>query len=168
MAADYEIDFDDQDDGYSNAEDSAFGGQANIQNDAYGNPPTGALLIGNLDWWTNEEDVRGWAVDAQLEDKVKCVIFDELKQNSRSKGIVYVEMTDQYSASKLKQGLDSLRPKPTNEAGDELTTEHTYISPTPFKPRIPTQPVYPSYQNSWRPQRTFDHSNPHGVKRQRN
>jgi hypothetical protein len=162
MGADYEIDLDDQDDGYSNVDDNVSQGQ-------YSSPATGALLVGNLDWWTNEEDVRGWAVDAQVEDKVKCVVFDEIKQNARSRGTVYVEMQDPYSSSKLKQKLDSLRPKPTNAEGNELTTEYTYLSPTPFKPRIPTQPPHPSFYNSWRPQRTYDNpSNPHGLKRQRN
>ncbi|KAA8915424.1 hypothetical protein TRICI_002414 [Trichomonascus ciferrii] len=164
MGADYEIDLDDQDDGYSNVEEQAPQGQ-------YSSPATGALLIGNLDWWTNEEDVRGWAVDAEVEDKVKCVLFDEIKQNARSKGIVYVELRDTQSASKLKQKLDSLRPPPINAEGNALTTEYTYLSPTPFRPRVPTQTTYPSYYNSWRPQqRTYDSnaSNPHGLKRQRN
>lgn len=49
--------------------------------------PTAAILIENLNWWVNEEDVRKWAVDAGFDSAVKIVIFDEHKVNGKSKGM---------------------------------------------------------------------------------
>lgn len=48
--------------------------------------PASALLIENLNWWVNEEEVRAWAVDADVDADVKIVIFDEHKVNGKSKG----------------------------------------------------------------------------------
>ena len=47
---------------------------------------TSALLISDLHWWTNEDDVRGWANQSACEDEVVEVTFNEHKVNGKSKG----------------------------------------------------------------------------------
>jgi hypothetical protein len=45
-----------------------------------------ALLISDLHWWTNEDDVRGWANQSRCEDELVDVTFNEHKVNGKSKG----------------------------------------------------------------------------------
>lgn len=47
---------------------------------------TSALLISDLHWWTNEDDVRGWANQSGCEDELIDVTFNEHKVNGKSKG----------------------------------------------------------------------------------
>lgn len=59
----------------------------------YNNPnksftPTSAVIIESLNWWVNEEEIRGWVVDVGFETDIKDVIFDEHKVNGKSKGYV--------------------------------------------------------------------------------
>lgn len=47
-----------------------------------------ALRLGELEWWTTEEDIRGWANAAGVESDLVEVIFNEHKVNGKSKGWV--------------------------------------------------------------------------------
>ena len=47
---------------------------------------TAAVMISDLHWWTTEDDVRGWANQADCEDDLKDVTFSEHKVNGKSKG----------------------------------------------------------------------------------
>lgn len=47
---------------------------------------TTALLISDLFWWTTDDDIRGWAAQAECEDELKDVTFSEHKVNGKSKG----------------------------------------------------------------------------------
>ncbi|KAF2839106.1 hypothetical protein M501DRAFT_1003670 [Patellaria atrata CBS 101060] len=47
---------------------------------------TTALLISELQWWTNEDDMRGWANQSGCEDELVDVTFNEHKVNGKSKG----------------------------------------------------------------------------------
>lgn len=49
---------------------------------------TSALLIQELHWWTTEDDIRGWANQAECEDELKDITFNEHKVNGKSKGWV--------------------------------------------------------------------------------
>lgn len=47
---------------------------------------TTALLVSDLTWWTTDDDIRGWANQADCEDELKDVTFSEHKVNGKSKG----------------------------------------------------------------------------------
>lgn len=47
---------------------------------------TTSVLIGDLHWYQDEDDVRGWANQAGVEDEVVEVTFNEHKVNGKSKG----------------------------------------------------------------------------------
>lgn len=45
-----------------------------------------ALFVSELHWWVNDDDVRGWANQAQCEDELEDITFSEHKVNGKSKG----------------------------------------------------------------------------------
>ena len=47
---------------------------------------TGALFVSELNWWINDDDVRGWANQSGCEDELEEVTFSEHKVNGKSKG----------------------------------------------------------------------------------
>lgn len=47
---------------------------------------TSAIMISDLNWWTTDDDIRGWLRKAEAEDEVKDVTFSEHKVNGKSKG----------------------------------------------------------------------------------
>lgn len=47
---------------------------------------TEALMISELNWWNTDDDIRGWANQAQCEDELKDITFSEHKVNGKSKG----------------------------------------------------------------------------------
>lgn len=47
---------------------------------------TSALFVSELNWWINDDDVRGWANQSQCEDELEEITFSEHKVNGKSKG----------------------------------------------------------------------------------
>jgi len=45
-----------------------------------------AIVISDLHWYQNDEDIRGWANQAGCEDELKDIAFNEHKVNGKSKG----------------------------------------------------------------------------------
>jgi hypothetical protein len=50
---------------------------------------TSAILVSELNWWINDEDIRGWANKCQVEDQLQNITFHEHKVNGKSKGFVF-------------------------------------------------------------------------------
>jgi hypothetical protein len=49
---------------------------------------TSAILVSELNWWINDEDIRGWANASNVEDQLTNITFHEHKVNGKSKGFV--------------------------------------------------------------------------------
>ncbi|KAK7205603.1 hypothetical protein BZA70DRAFT_165223 [Myxozyma melibiosi] len=66
---------------------------------------TSSLVIADLDWWTSEEDVRGWSAQANVEYELKDITFNEHKANGKSRGAVYMEFISPQAATAVKTFL---------------------------------------------------------------
>lgn len=49
---------------------------------------TSALLVGDLPWWSTDDDIRGMARQADCESELRDITFSEHKVNGKSKGYV--------------------------------------------------------------------------------
>ena len=47
---------------------------------------TSAIFVSELNWWVNDDDIRGWANQSQCEDELVDISFSEHKVNGKSKG----------------------------------------------------------------------------------
>lgn len=47
---------------------------------------TSSLLVSDLNWWNTDDEIRGWANQANCEDELKDITFSEHKVNGKSKG----------------------------------------------------------------------------------
>lgn len=54
---------------------------------------TTALMVSELNWWTTDDDIRGWLRQGGCEDGIKDMTFSEHKVNGKSKGYVYACLT---------------------------------------------------------------------------
>ncbi|QUC19861.1 uncharacterized protein UV8b_04102 [Ustilaginoidea virens] len=93
---------------------------------------TAAIMISELNWWTTDDDIRGWMRKAECEDEVKELTFSEHKVNGKSKGQVYVELESRQAATAAKRFMDKLASD-GGQAAKKLSTSYWNASMNPFK-----------------------------------
>ncbi|ORX88833.1 hypothetical protein K493DRAFT_410803 [Basidiobolus meristosporus CBS 931.73] len=66
-----------------------------------------ALIIGELNWWVGEEDIRSVLGKSIEHSQLKEITFQEHKVNGKSKGVIYLEFSDVDVAKAAKECFET-------------------------------------------------------------
>ncbi|KAJ3475754.1 hypothetical protein NLG97_g9349 [Lecanicillium saksenae] len=92
---------------------------------------TTAIMISELNWWTTDDDIRGWARTAEVENEIKDLTFSEHKINGKSKGQVYVEFNSRQAATATKHQIGKVSSEDAQHK--KLTVMYWNPNVNPFK-----------------------------------
>ncbi|KAI9827103.1 MAG: hypothetical protein M1826_006467 [Phylliscum demangeonii] len=88
-----------------------------------------ALFISDLNWWSTDDDIRGWINQSDCEDELKDITFNEHKVNGKSKGQAYVVFTSPQAATAVKRKLEAF-----NEGQQHAKRHHVAFAPAMSNP----------------------------------
>lgn len=94
---------------------------------------TNCLLLSDLNWWTTDDDIRGWVTHALCEDELKDITFSEHKVNGKSKGQAYLEFSSQQAATAAKHQIESAGTEGTQPGGKKHNVIYSSPVTNPFR-----------------------------------
>lgn len=128
-----EADHDYRDDDYRNADDGATKRKLEEDDRPVDPGATAAIMISDLNWWTTDDDVRGWLRRAGCEGEVKELTFSEHKVNGKSKGQAYVEFQSRQAATAAKRYIDQIAADMPQMAQKRMSTSYWNPGVNPFR-----------------------------------
>ncbi|KNC99466.1 uncharacterized protein SPPG_05702 [Spizellomyces punctatus DAOM BR117] len=134
-------------------------GQNALHSQSSTNTPSGptGIIVGDLTWWTSDEDLRSIAVDAGVGDQLVATetTFQEHKVNGKSRGIAYMTFQTPDAAKTVKGMLEMIEihgKKPTVAFADPAQRKN------PFR-HVPRDPKEARAANALR----STHQSPQGT-----
>ncbi|KAI0975830.1 hypothetical protein F4678DRAFT_457183 [Xylaria arbuscula] len=94
---------------------------------------TTCLLLSDLNWWTTDDDIRGWITYASCEDELKDITFSEHKVNGKSKGQAYIEFTSQQAATAAKHQIENAGTEGAQPGGKKHNVIYSSPNTNPFR-----------------------------------
>ncbi|KAF3084946.1 hypothetical protein TWF225_006275 [Orbilia oligospora] len=122
---------------------------------------TTALYISELNWWTTDDDIRGWIRQADCEDELKDITFSEHKVNGKSKGVAFVEFTTTQASSATKAKIESFATQPGYQS-KRHTVNFTQPHSNPFRTLPKDAPARNKDDNRSGPGNFNKDNRPHG------
>jgi RNA recognition motif-containing protein len=90
-------------------------------------------MISELNWWTTDDDIRGWLAQADTEPDVKELTFSEHKVNGKSKGQAYIEFASPGASTAAKRYLDQLNADGGQPSQKKISTAYWNPGMNPFR-----------------------------------
>ncbi|KAI6778909.1 RRM domain protein [Emericellopsis cladophorae] len=94
---------------------------------------TTALMISELNWWTTDDDIRGWLRQGGCEAGVKDMSFSEHKVNGKSKGQIYLEFNSAHDATSAKHLIDKMPADGGHLGQKKISTQYWNPNMNPFR-----------------------------------